>query len=111
MNVPVDNSHPILKKWESEGTRLNVRLGSDWFSLKFESRIIGVSEHILVLAWESTELTLLLEGASFKYSEPREMTSAVPKEWKESVEAAFDSMLVISLSSGMECILAAYRSD
>jgi hypothetical protein len=111
MNSFADNTYPILKKWESEGNRLAVRLNGGWFSLKFDACVAGASEDAVTLSWGDGELTLLLRDASIKYSEPREISSTAPSGLRESAERMFESMLSISLSSGMELILAAYRDE
>ena len=111
MNSFGDNAHLILKKWEAEGTRLQAELRGGWFSLSFIAYVKGVSAHVLMLTWGENQISLLLEGATIKYSEPREISAAVPSKIKESAEALFESMLIISFVSGAELSLAAYRDD
>lgn len=107
MRTSTEDAHRLLNKWMSESSPLSVMISGEGIGGMFFGNLTHVSSSELILTGGMRGLAIgnirvLLEGATFEYSDARAPVVSISNVLVGSRAA---SLLEISLPSGTKCLI------
>ncbi len=108
MNTTLEDAHLIFDGWKDRSSPLRIQLRSSSFFFEGKGAVTHSAMDSLELGDHSWRFTVPLEGATFVFSDPREIPIATVRE---SESAQYEFGLAVLLASGDRLVLVAFKDD
>jgi hypothetical protein len=108
MNTTPEDAHLIFDGWKDRSSPLRVQLRSVSFFFEGKGAVTHSAMDSLELGGDSWRFTVPLDGATFVFSDPREIPIATVRE---SESAQYEFGLAVLLASGDRLVLVAFKDD
>lgn len=108
MNTAPEDAHLIFDGWRDRSSPLRIQLRSSSLIFEGTGTVVHSSADAIALGGDTWRFTVPLEGATFVFSDPREIPVASTRELES---ARYDFGVAVLLSSGDRLVLVAYKED
>jgi hypothetical protein len=108
MDASADEARLLFQKWAESSTAVRIRLVSSQVIFDGVGAVQAFSDSTLELGGDSWQVTLPLTGATYVFSDPRDVPNTRVREAEES---RYELGLAVDLPSGDRVVLLELKDD